>query len=76
MCREIPARYVEALIALLAQLRSVVLLGGSARRTWFEAGLERPGLTVFNVAQPTDDYPEAYDNIVRALREAHRLGAE
>ena len=73
LCREIPARYVEALLELLEQLRSVVLLGGSARRTWWESDVTRPDLTVFNVAQPTDDYPEAHGNVVRALREAHRL---
>ena len=58
----------------LDQVRSVLLLGGSARRTWWESGYEREGLTLFNCPQPTDDYPEAHENIVRALREAHRLG--
>jgi len=73
VCREIPGRYVEPLMGLLEQVRSVLLLGGSARRTWWESAVEREGLTVFNCPQPTDDYPEAHDNIVRALREAHRL---
>ncbi len=73
VCREIPGRYAGALAGLLEQLKSVLLLGGSARRTWWEADLDLPGVTLFNCPQPTDDYPEAHDNIVRALKEAHRL---